>query len=166
MKSVYEISKEFMEIEELQSKVDEETGEFLYSEEEIQEKISKLNETREQKAFNICALATSVSGNIEMLANENRRISALKKSEENKLKRLKNYLDMLANGEKIDAGVFKVSYRSSESICIEDENKVPPEYITFTKKIQNNELKKAIKSGKVEATEDFYIKRNKNVGFK
>ena len=164
--NVYQITQEFRDIENMQNVINEDTGEFLYSNEDIEIKLKELNETKEQKAKNICFLINEARGNSEFLASEIKRLQALKKAEEVKKDRLLKLLDTLADGEKIDTDLFKISYRNSETMQILYEEVVPSEFIRFEKKIDKAELKKAIKNGDVEANEHFYIERNKIIGFK
>ena len=109
---------------------------------------------------------TENKSNIDSLSNEIRRLQALKKSEDLKRQRLLNRLDFLANGEKIDTDIFKISYRKSEVMVICDEKEVPPEFIEFDPKVNKTDLKRAIKDGKIEATDNFYIERKTTIGYK
>jgi hypothetical protein len=83
---------------------------------------------------------------------EIKRLTALKKSAQSAIKRLK---DNLAYGmevmgyDKVDMGLHKLSFRSSTAVNITDEVRIPSQYIKVETKIDKESLKRDLKAGLV-----------------
>ena len=82
------------------------------------------------------------------------RLKALQDKAKKKADQMKQYLSMNLqemNINKLDAGLFKLSFRKSESVVIDDLSTVPTEYIKekVTQSADKTAIKKAIKEGLV-----------------
>lgn len=83
---------------------------------------------------------------------EIKRLTALKKSAQGAVKRLK---DNLAYGmevmgyDKVDMGLHKLSFRTSTAVNITDEVRIPNQYIKVETKIDKESLKRDLKAGLV-----------------
>ena len=107
--------------------VDEETGEMLYTEEEIAEKIKQLELDFDEKIkalrnsymtakMNAKIVAAEASALYEIQQAASKRAKAI----ENKSERIKNFIAYLLNGEKYDKGGVRVSYTSRQSVEYDD----------------------------------------------
>ena len=123
----------------------------------------------ENKVDQIVKYRQNLTADCEMIDVEVQRLLAMKKSREKLAERLKDYVSqaMLAhNMEKLDTGLFRISFRSSESISVVDENLIPEEYILIktVKQVDKLSLKKAIKSG--QTIPGVELKEAKNIQIK
>ena len=86
----------------------------------------------------------------ELIANEIKRLSALKKTaaniKENLKKRLANGMEIMGY-DKLDLGLHKLSFRSSTAVNITDECLIPAEYIIVETKVDKVKIKDALKGG-------------------
>ena len=166
--TIYEIKKEFFEIEEMQNAINEETGEFLYSDEEIRLKLNILEDTKTEKANNICHLINNYKRDISSLDYEIKRLQALKKSKVSSEERLLDLLDFLLDGKSLETDLYKMAYRKSESVIVNDISSLQHDYIRVETKTSPDKakIKKALKDGIIEANDNVYIeiKNNLKVG--
>lgn len=98
------------------------------------------------KVENIVKYSRNLELTAEAVDSEIERLTAIKKSYENKAQTLKDYIkySMLKHGiEKVDTGVCRLSFRKSESVEIDDLDKIPEHLIVTKTSFQPN--KKAIK---------------------
>lgn len=129
--NVYEIKKEFFEIQELieNEEFSEETGELIDNSKEIQELLNELMSNQADKADNIAYLIKESKDTQESLKVEVARLNERKKMFERQEKKLLDLLDYLLSGEKLKTDKFTYSYRSSTSVEIEDDSLIPAEYL-------------------------------------
>ncbi len=94
---------------------------------------------------------------VDMLKSEIERITKLINSEEKKIGRAENLVSRLFErvyeGKPINVGTFVVSYRKSDAVIIEDEARIPPEFMKTPEppapKPDKTAIKEAIKGGAV-----------------
>ena len=86
----------------------------------------------------------------DAIANEIKRLSALKKTASNIKTNLKERLaygmDMMGY-DKLDLGLHKLSFRNSTAVNVTDETHIPAEYIIVETKVDKMKLKEALKNG-------------------
>ena len=149
--TVFDIKKEYFELYELMSKdeyeVNEDTGEVTDNTELIKNLMDGLDAERDEKLENIEYIKRELKIRQQALKDEAKRLSERAKSLENNQKQLLELQDFLLGGEKLKTDKFTFFYGSSEKLEIEDESKVPSDYIAYTPKIDNTNLKKAVKDG-------------------
>lgn len=153
--NTFDIITEYRALEELLNEVDAETGEFINSEEDIKEYISRLNDTRENKLNNIEDLKLDFKGKIEALKTKINKLTAREKSFESNIERLRGLQELLLNGEKLKTDEYTFSFRKSKSVEITDINLIEDKYCTFEKKANRAEIKKAIEKA-IENNESFF----------
>ena len=144
----------------LEGTVNEETGEVTidYS------KLEELEGAKTQKIENIIRYYKNTIGDAEKFDAEIKNLSARKKTLENKANSLKNFLDMLHNGNKAEYGVHKITYRKSSKLKDGDINLLPEAFTNMTITANKADIKEYLKSGK--KLEGWEIVEKQNIQFK
>lgn len=119
--------------------------------EQVQEALGEIDEKIEVKADNIAKLIRGLEGQKDICKAEEERIYARRKSIENRINNLKEYLEatMIATDKrkfKTDLFSFNIQ-KNKASLKILDEEKVPEEYVEYVRKVLKDKLKKAIAEG-------------------
>lgn len=146
--NLYEINSN---IQRALDSVDPETGDITS---EAFEQIDLLEMAMEEKVLNIGKWIKNMSSDSEALKNEIQALSLRKKSIDNKIERLKDYLQSNVSGKKFKDAQCEISWRPSESVEIIDETALPEHLIRVKveKSPDKTAIKKAIKAGEnVEA---------------
>lgn len=131
MANLYEINKEIMDLMEKreQSQYNDdwsETQEF-----DIVAALWELQIQFGDKVENILKYTKQLESETAAYDTEIKRMQALKKSKENKIESMKNYVKNMLTLQwidKMDVWVFKLSFRPSYAVIINDEEKVPPNF--------------------------------------
>lgn len=135
--NLYEINSAILEC------VDMETGEIIDF-----EKLESLQEERDVKIENISCWIKNLSSDAEQLKQEADKLMQRKKVAENKAESLKKYLFGFLDGEKFKTAKVSISYRSSESVDVEDTNLIPKEFLRYKDPEPDKTLiKAALKAG-------------------
>ena len=136
----------------------EETGELIVSQEEMDACQAVLDELKNQ-SDDILKWYLEDRANrkarVDMLKSEIERITKLVNSEEKRMARAENLIGRLFErvyeGKPINVGTFILSYRKSDAVVIEDESRIPPEYMKTPEpplpKPDKTAIKEAIKGG-------------------
>jgi len=115
--------------------------------------ISELKDTEANKADAYGAVIASLNGEIDALDGEIKRLSAWKKTRQNKVTRMKEALElyMKERGIKnIDGSRFKLTLQKNQpALVIDDETKVPTMYKITTITFDNAAIKEGLKMGNV-----------------
>lgn len=160
-KSLYHIEQEYLEIIEALS-YDELTP-------ELEQALSITQDELQTKAINYGFVIRESEGNVSIINEEIKRLTALKKSEERKVERLKESISnamTLFGVEKVESPVLKLSFRASESVEVVNESQLPDEYFTtkIVKSVDKKKIKDAISNG--ETVEGAVLKKNNNLQIK
>jgi len=143
-RSLYNIKEDYHQ---LMHSIEQAEGELT---DELAGQLEINEQEREDKSLAyICVIADKESF-IATLDEEIKRLSALKKREQNTIQRLKdNLLDAVRLFGDYAAGMFTVSTRKSTSVSIEDEGSIPAMYWIekVTESVDKKMIKEAIKSG-------------------
>lgn len=118
----------------------------------VEEALSLVEEDIKDKVNSICKIIKENELLVSNIDEEIKRLQQLKKTKNNNISLLKDYLSselQRMNIKKIDSGIFKVSFRKSTSVNILDEDMIPEEYIseTIVKKISKADILKELKQG-------------------
>ena len=133
-------------IELMKEQIDEDTGEFLYSDDDIQRAYDNIEGEKENKIKAIQHIIDSKKLNIELCKEEKQAIDKTIKQDEKSIINLNDMIGTLLNGEglKTSRGSF---YYGKESLYIEDEStfkKTYPQYVfekqSITKHIDKNKV--------------------------
>ena len=117
----------------------------------IVEAINAVGEELEDKAENLAKVIKSIEVDVAGLREEEQRLSTRRKSLENRVTNLKEYLDsaMKATGKtKIKGKVFTLAIqKNAPSVNIVDENVIPEQYFVVKKELSKKEILAALKEG-------------------
>lgn len=135
----------------------------------IEERIVELLDKQENKYENILKLRANKLAQAKMLQDEIERLQKKLKPLNNTIDRLENYLDesLRLNGiQTLEVWTFSLSYRTSESVEIENEWLLPAEFVKIkeTRSPDKIAIKKAIKDG--QQVTGAKIKTNLNLQIK
>ena len=163
-KTLFEIQDQMMNL--LDYGGDSETGEIIEDEEEFNKLYDSIQLDLETKLDNTNCLCKMLDGELDVIDKEIKRLTAEKKSRENKIKWLRSRVDYFVkrqftndNGELDTEGVHnyklslphsKISYRKSESVEVTNQDLIPSKFIKkiVEEKPDKVAIKEAIKSGK------------------
>lgn len=141
--TIYEISENIKKLLDEKMVVDEETGEILFDESSLDE----LKETFEEKIENLSLYIKELDYEAKAIAEEVRKLESRKRANENKGKRLKEYLMFVLNGEKFKTPKISISYRNSESIDYDSIDDVPEQFIRTKLEVDKTLVKEAFSQG-------------------
>ena len=154
----FDILSEFRALEALLNEVDAETGEFLNSEDDIKDYITKLNIDKATKLNNIEDLKQELNGQIDTLKNKIDKLSSRKKSIESNIDRLKDLQLLLLDGEKLKTDEYTFSFRSSSSVNVYDIEQLEDKYFKIEKKPILEDIGEAIKNANLKGESFFGAK--------
>ena len=107
--TIYEIDQQIME---LLTQVDDETGEVLFDESQLE----ALQMERDRKVENLALAWKNLSAEAKAIKAEEDSLAKRRKSVENAAERAKSYLEFVLDGEQFKSPKVAVSYRKSESV--------------------------------------------------
>lgn len=155
MAKLYEIDAEILAC------LDEETGEIVDP-----EKLNALMMQREHKIESVALWVKNLLSDAEAYKAEKEAFAEREKAAKNKAESLKNWLSFVLDGQKFESSRVSVTFRKSEAVQIDDENKIPREFIR--EKIESSPdktlIKKVIKAG--DKVEGCSIVLNNNIQIK
>ncbi len=145
--------------------VDEETGEIIFDEEELQ----KLEGEFKDKVDNIACYIKSLNSLSESIKAEKNALDERLKANDKKVESLKKFLAMsleMRDMNKFESARNKISFRKSTSVVINDEKSLPDKYVktVVTEKVDKKAIGEALKSG--EIIEGCYLKESNNLQIK
>lgn len=122
-------------------------------EEGLEDTLEAIEGSIEEKFENIIHIIRNAEVMVEAYKDEAARFKDKQKVEENKIKRLKEYMHnslTATNKKKMQAGLHTVSVRNNApSVDVLDENKIPKEYfVTKPAELNKKDLLKDLKDGK------------------
>lgn len=128
----------------IRSCVDFETGEII---DPIY--LDQLEMLRDQKIEGVALYCKELAYFAGEIAKEIETLTARKKAAENAVKGMKAWLAEACSAKKFETPRCKVSFRTTESTIIDNEDAVPMDYKTeqISYSISKTEIKEAIKSG-------------------
>jgi len=139
MAKLYEI------IAEIENCINLETGEI-----EDFEKFEQLQIDKSAKIENIALWHKNLISDAEQYKAEKMAFAVKQKQAENKAESLKNYLDLILQGETFKTVKVNCTYRKSKSVEVSDVSKIPSDYLKFAEPTADKTaIKKAIESGEV-----------------
>ena len=147
---LYKINKVIEDVLEHGFVFDEETGEVLFDEENLNDLMIAFNE----KVDNIACYIKSLEGLNEAIANEKKALDARKKANDKKIERLKDYIKynmMQREMDKLETGRNKISFRKSTSLNIINEDAIPMWFFEqkVEYKLNKTQLTKELKNGQI-----------------
>jgi len=146
--TTFEIKDSFRKLEEMMNEFNQETGEFIYSNESLAHFIKELEEKKELKLNNIEDLKREYKSRNDALDVKIKSLQARKKQNETQINNLKFFQEVLLDGEKLKTDEYTFYYTNSESVVVPD--KIDETLEKFTKKTiewDKTKIKDAIKLG-------------------
>lgn len=147
--SLYTLTGDLLKVIDGGMVVDEETGEVLFDSDNLEQ----LEEDYAEKLEGCGLYCKNLTAEIDALRDEERSLAARRRIKESKLSRMKGYIlnSMEAtNTERLDTSKVYISTRKSQRVVVDDERKIPLQFIKVTQTVNKADLKKALKSGEVE----------------
>ena len=159
--NIYEINKTIEDILEDGFSVDEETGEILFDESDL----NALNAEISEKIENVACYIKNLTADISALKEEEKNLSTRRKQKERKIESLRDYINYamgLSGRKSLESPRCKVSYRKSSSVEVPDVNALDKDYITevIELKADKTAIKNAIKEGKEVAGASIVERQN------
>lgn len=162
MASIYELNKDYAELSAMLEAA--ETEEEI---QEIQDTLEMINVSIEEKLENTGKFIKNTESDITGIKAEIERLTAMKKTKENFVERLKNNVEFALKEkglETLTVGTFKAGYRKSESVEIINLDVIPADFTKVEIKADKTAIKKALKAGEtvegaeIKVNQNFYIK--------
>jgi hypothetical protein len=163
MRALYEIDNEILDC------VDMETGEILDT-----EKLDALQMEREKKLEGVALWVKDLKAEADAVKAEADKLTARKKSLDNKIESIKTWLTGALDGEKLKTARCNVYQTHGQRLVVEDEERLisllqslnePEQFLRFHEpELRKDEIKKAMKNGmtipgaSLEETESIVIK--------
>ena len=139
--------------------IDEETGEVIGID---TERADKLQMMRDDKIKNLALYYKNLMAEVNAYKSEKDYFAKRERVAKNKAESIKKFLNEFLAGEKFESPKVNITYRKSESVVIDDINKVDKQYLKYTEPaVDKVEAKKAIKSGVL--LEGLHIEENQNI---
>ncbi|MFA9240588.1 MAG: siphovirus Gp157 family protein, partial [Candidatus Paceibacteria bacterium] len=144
----FDIMEQFRKLEEMMNEFDQETGEFIYNENELSYFVNDLNAKKELKLNNIEDLKREYKARIELIDEKIKSFQSKQKRYKNIIENFKYLQNVLLDGEKLKTDEYTFYYTNSESIIVPD--KIDESLGNFTKTTiewDKTKIKDAIKLG-------------------
>lgn len=161
MAKLYELANNYRNLTELIDREDVEQDLIKNALKECQGDI-------EEKVDNIVKLIRNTESDIEGYKAEEKRLNARRKSLENTVTSLKNYLDSnlkALNLREVKTKLFSCKYQKSKaSVEVLDQEVIPKEFIVIEEKVDKKKLYEALKAG--QEIEGASLKENESLRIK
>lgn len=144
----FDILDSFRKLEEMMNEFDQETGEFIYNENDLSYFIKDLNEKKELKLNNIEDLKREYKARIELIKEKKKSFDSKIKRNEAIIENLKYLQSVLLDGEKLKTDEYTFYYTNSESIIVPDKiNEDLKEFTKTTVEWDKTKIKDSLKLG-------------------
>ncbi len=153
--TTFEIIQQLQSINLMREAVDEETGEFLFTVEEVEAEEKKINATKEEKLNAIQDYKLSLNDEIARFKEKKAKQDANIKRTTARQDYLKELQSELLGGEKLKTDEYSFYYTKSESVEVTDESQLLDKYFKVEKKPIAKDIKKAYKEAEAKG-ETFY----------
>ena len=147
--SLYSITGDLLTVIEGGMVVDMENGVILFDADNLEELEGEYLDKLEA-----CGLyCKNEQADIDAIKEEEKRLADRRRIKENKVKRLKEYMLQsmeVTDTKKLDTPKVYISTRKSQKVIIDNESKIPRQFIKVTESVNKTEIKKALKNGDVD----------------
>lgn len=136
MMKLYEINEAILAC------VDPETGEADV------EKLDELIMMREEKLENLALWVKDLKAEAEAIKAEEKALAERRQAKERKAESIRQYLEKVLAGQKFETSKAVCSFRKSQKVEITDFDKIPDDYLRYSKPTADKTaIKAAIKDG-------------------
>lgn len=147
--SLYGITGDLLTVIEGGMVVDDNSGEILFDSDNLEELERDYFDKLEA-----CGLyVKNEQAEIDAIKAEEKRLADRRRVKENKVNRLKEYMLQSMDAtetKKLDTPKVYISTRKSQKVIIDNEEKIPRQFIKVTETVNKTEIKKALKNGTVD----------------
>ena len=142
--------------------VDEETGEVIGID---TERANQLQMMKEDKVKNLALYYKNLTAEAVAYKSEKDYFAKRERVAKNKADSIKQYLSAVLGGEKFKSTEVNITYRKSETVVVDDLNKVDKQYLKYAEPaVDKTAAKKAIKAGIL--VNGLHIEENQNIQIK
>ncbi|BDR71258.1 hypothetical protein K144313037_p20450 (plasmid) [Clostridium tetani] len=145
MAKLYELTEQYSNLMELLDNPE-------VPQEMLEESLNKINDELDVKLENVAKLIKSIEVDVKGFKEEEKRLADRRKSSENRITNLKEYVEgaMRATGiKKVNGKVFTLGIqKNAPSVDITDENSIPEEYFILEKRLVKKKVLEAHKEGR------------------
>lgn len=145
MAKLYELTEQYSNLMELLDNPE-------VPQEMLEESLNKINDELDVKLENIVKVIKSMEVDVKGFKEEEKRLADRRKSSENRITNLKEYVEgaMRATGiKKVNGKVFTLGIQKNvPSVDITDENSIPEEYFILEKRLVKKKVLEAHKEGR------------------
>lgn len=145
MAKLYELTEQYSDLMELLDNPE-------VPQEMLEESLNKINDELDVKLENVAKLIKSIEVDVKGFKEEEKRLADRRKSSENRITNLKEYVEgaMRATGiKKVKGKVFTLGIqKNAPSVDITNENSIPEEYFETEKKLVKKKVLEAHKEGR------------------
>lgn len=138
--TLYEINQQILNA--IEYGCDPETGEIIDA-----AALDALEMAKEEKTENIILLIKDLTAENKAISEEEQALAKRRRTGENRVEWLKNYLMASLEGEKFKTPRCSASYRKTAAVSIIDESAIPSEYIRTKTEPNKMAIKDALKAG-------------------
>jgi len=153
-----EIIEQLRVIDVMRNAVDEETGEYLYTEEQIAKQENSINATKEQKLNAIQDYRLSLDDEIKRFQEKKAKQDANIKRTKNHQEYLKELQMDLLGGDGLKTDEYNFYYTTTTSVDIINVHDIQDKFCKFTKVADKELIKEALL--KAEENEESFIGAN------
>lgn len=147
--SLYSITGDLLTVIEGGMVVDDNSGEILFDADNLEELEGEYLDKLEA-----CGIyCKNEQAEIDAIKAEEKRLADRRRVKENKVKRLKEYMLQSMDAtetKKLDTPKVYISTRKSQKVVIDNESKIPRQYIVVKESVDKTEIRKALKAGAVD----------------
>jgi hypothetical protein len=154
--NTFDIKQAFRKLEEMMGEVNEDTGEFIYKEEDLAYFVNDLNEKKELKLNNIEDLKREYKARNEALEDKIKSLQSKVKQNDKTIDNLLFLQNVLLDGEKLKTDEYNFFYKSNQSVTVPE--KVDDSYKGFIKTTiewDKTAIKNALQNCTKEEFEEF-----------
>lgn len=101
--------------------VDEETGEIIKTDEEIQKDLEAMHIEFDQQVLELRNKVINLTAEVDAIRAERSRLEKRMKVDTNEAERCKRFLAYLLNGEKYKNGAVSIGFRKSDKLIIDNK---------------------------------------------
>lgn len=105
----------------LESAVDQETGELLFTDEELEAKLNELQVGFDEKIDSLASAVKNLKAEAEAVKAEKLNLAKRQQTVEKEMERTKRFLAYLLKGDKFANSRHKIGYRKSVEVVLDDD---------------------------------------------
>ena len=118
---------------------------------EFEKALKVIDDAFDLKAENLAKLIRSIKGDIEAIKLEEKRLEAKRKTYENKIKSIEEYLFnnlQMTDKKKVQTPLFTIAIQKNPAkLVVKNEEKIPDKYFKTIRQLDKASLKEDIKEG-------------------